>query len=94
MGKNERERKAAGKQARANHVARTRYIINTVSSATSDLRRIFHQEDSVLLTDELITELMETQRMPEKDLLEMKQQGFRYCPPRNSFIGPSETEIQ
>ena len=93
MGKKERERKATGQQARADHVARTRHMINTVSSATPDLRRIFHQEDSVPLTDELIKELAETQGMLEKDLLDMRNQGLRYCPPRNSFIGSPEIEI-
>lgn len=52
------------------------------------LRQIFLGEGLEPLTDELIIELVEFQKMPEKDLLEFRKLGAQYSRPRNSIVFP------
>ena len=57
---------------------------------TSDatLRQVFLGEGLEPLTDDLINELVEIQRMPKKDLLEFRKKGAQYSRPRNSIVFP------
>lgn len=57
---------------------------------TSDatLRQVFLGEGLEPLTDDLINELVEIQRMPKKDLFEFRKKGAQYSRPRNSIVFP------
>ena len=55
-----------------------------------DLERLLGGKENLPLTEDLIKELVRDKGMKESDVRDAAAMGALYCPPRNSFIFPSE----
>ena len=83
---NRHERRKVEKLERKHHPINA----HRASVGIDDLGRLFGGKENLPLTEDLITELIRDKGMKESDVREFAAAGALYCPPRNSFIFPSE----